>query len=264
MAILGALVAALYVWRTNKGGRAGHIKNDDLLHIFLMMVAGVFIGAKVLYLIVNIPLFVRSWAIFMAQPALLLNYLVGGMVFYGGLIGGLLAVLWYCRKYQVPFKTVAGLMTPMIPLFHTFGRVGCFLGGCCWGVEAHWGVTYHYSPAAPNEVPLMPIQLFEAAGNLVLFVVLAYLSRRLVRKWLVLPLYLVCYAAMRFVLEFFRGDTARGVWLLSTSQWIALGMLVGVALLWLLKWRKQQDTPPEDSQPPENPGQQPRQAQAIP
>ena len=236
MALLGLLAALLYGWLTNRGGRAGRLKSDDLLHIFLMAVAGALVGAKLLFLIVNIPLFAYNWELIVAQPAVLLDFLLSGMVFYGGLIGGLLAVLWYCRRYKLAFKTVAGLATPMIPLFHTFGRVGCFLGGCCWGAPAPWGVVYRHSPAgaAPHGVPLIPVQLFEAAGNFVLFLVLAWLSRKLVRKWLVLPLYLACYAAMRFVLEFYRGDAARGVWLLSTSQWIALGVLVGVATWW---WR---------------------------
>lgn len=230
MALLGILAAGLYAWRTGKSGRAGRLANDDLLHIFVLALAGALVGAKLLYVVVNIPVLVRNWALIAARPVVLLPFLFSGMVFYGGLAGGFVAVVWYCRRYSVPFKTVAGLMTPVIPLFHSFGRVGCFLGGCCWGVPAPWGPVYHYSPAAPNGVPLFPVQLFEAGGNLLLFLLLAWLSRRLVRKWLVLPLYLGCYAALRFVLEFFRGDAARGVWLFSTSQWIALCVLAGLAV----------------------------------
>lgn len=130
----------------------------------------------------------------------------------------------------------ASLTAPAIPLFHVFGRVGCFLGGCCYGLPSAWGFVYRYSPVAEaNGVSRFPVQLVEAAWNLVLFLLLARLQRR--GRDRLLPLYLALYAPARFLLEFLRGDAYRGIFLgLSTSQWISL-FLFPAALYALLRPR---------------------------
>ncbi len=248
MALVGAAVAFLYVYLTNRGGKVGRLPGDDLLHIGLLAVVGVLIGAKLLHILTMIPVVVRNWALIRQHPVILWEILSAGIVFYGGMIGGLVAVYWYCRKYKVSFKTTAALAAPAIPLFHVFGRIGCFLGSCCWGMEVPWGIVYTRAIAAPNDVPLLPIQLIEAGCNLVLFVVLAVVVRRMRRKWLALPLYLLIYSVLRFVLEFFRGDVVRGVYVLSTSQWISLGIFLAVVLLYMFRWRKEKPDAPESEQ----------------
>ena len=235
IAVLGILAAFLYICETNKSEKVGHISADDLLNIFLMMLAGALVGAYLLYVITNIPYLIRNWEKIAAKPKLLLDFLLsGGLVFYGGFIGGSFAVIWYCRRYRVSFTDTASIITPAIPLFHTFGRIGCFMGGCCWGVEVRWGITFHNSIAAPNGIALMPVQLFEAAGNLILFLLSAIMTRKATDKRLVLPVYVVLYSFMRFTLEFYRGDASRGVFLLSTSQWIAI-VMAATALFYLLR-----------------------------
>ena len=235
IAVLGILAAFLYIYTTNKGKKAGHISADDLFYIFLMMLAGALVGAYSLYIITNIPHLIRNWEKIAAEPKLLLDFLLsGGLVFYGGFIGGAFAVIWYCRRYSISFADAAGIITPAIPLFHTFGRIGCFMGGCCWGIEARWGITFHNSIAAPNGIALMPVQLFEAAGNFMLFLLSVIIARKATDKRIVLPIYVVLYSFMRFTLEFYRGDASRGVFLLSTSQWIAIAM-AAAALFYLLR-----------------------------
>lgn len=248
MGLLGAAAAALYLFLTNRGGKAGRLPGDDLLHIGLLAGVGALVGAKLLHLITMLPVLVRTRELWMAQPSLLLPLLQSGFVFYGGLLGGLFAVWLYCRRYAVPLAIVAGLVTPAVPLFHAFGRVGCFLAGCCWGVPWHGGVVFHESAGAPNGVALFPVQLVEAVCNLALFLLLAVLSRRLVEKWRVLPLYLGLYACLRFVLEFFRGDAARGGWLLSTSQWVSLVILASLGV-WAVWWSRAKRQPAGNSPP---------------
>lgn len=250
MGMLGLAVAGLYVGLTNRGRKAGFLYGQDMLHVGCLAAVGAIVGAKVLHTLTMVPVIVRNWELLM-QPendGMLLSLLTSGFVFYGGAIGGVAAVYWYCRRYGVPFKSVLGLMTPAIPLFHAFGRVGCFLGGCCWGIEVHWGIEFTHSLGAPNGVPLLPVQLIESGLNLLVFAFTAWLSRRLVRKWLVMPAYIVCYSVLRFTLEFFRGDAERGVWLLSTSQWISLALFAGTVVLYFTRWRKQ-PVEPEFSTP---------------
>ena len=251
MAIAGAGIAALYVWLENRRRCTVHsVASDDLLNIACYCIVGVIVGAKLLGMLVAIPTVVGNWETLSQNTVHLVEAMLGGFVFYGGAIGGALAVVWYCRRYRVPVALAAGLLAPAIPLFHVFGRIGCFFAGCCWGVEVPWGIAFTHSLAAPNSVPLMPIQLIEAAGNAVLFLALAVLVRRLHRKWLTLPIYVLAYSVMRFVLECFRGDTARGVWLLSTSQWISAALFFGAAAF-LVCVAKGKDVLPKKSKAPD-------------
>ncbi len=243
MGVLGILVAGVYVYFTNRGGKVGHVPKDDLLHIACLGILGVLAGAKILAVITVLPDIFANWSFLMANPQLMLMMLGSGFVFYGGAIGGALTVYIYCRIYKVSFKAVAGLVAPAIPLFHTFGRIGCFLGGCCWGIEVPWGVVFpENSLGAPAGVPILPVQLIEAGYNFIIFIALAILSRKLVHKWMALPVYILCYGVLRFTLEFFRGDAIRGVFILSTSQWISLAGIIAVVVLYFVRWRH---LPPE-------------------
>lgn len=238
LGLLGCACAGLYVFFVKWRGRLGRLPGKDLIHIGALGGVGAMLGAKLLYLLTIIPVLVKNWDLLMQDTNLLLQLLLNGMVFYGGLFGGILTAFLYCHKYAIPFETLAAIATPAIPLFHTFGRIGCFFAGCCWGIEIPWGIPFQHSLGAPNGIPLLPIQLVEAGGNLLLFFALAALSHLLRRKWLVLPIYIASYACMRFVLEFFRGDLIRGVFLLSTSQWIALASLLAVVMYFLLRSRR--------------------------
>ena len=241
MAATGVVVSLLYLTVTARGKRAGSLPLLDVPHLLVLAVLGAIAGAKILFLLLELPALVHNWGHIIADPRLLLSLFTQGLVFYGGLLGGLLAVWGYCRRYALPLEDVLSVCTPAIPLFHVFGRMGCFLAGCCWGVPAAWGIAFPAGSDAPAGVPLFPVQLVESACNLALFVALAFLSRRLAQKWLVFPLYLAAYGLMRFTLEFFRGDRARGVFFFSTSQWISL-LVVPAALLYMaLRLRRQKN-----------------------
>ena len=141
----------------------------------------------------------------------------------------------YLRIRRLPFAAYADIAAPAIPLFHAFGRIGCFLGGCCYGIPWEGGITYTraLSPEA-NGVARFPVQLLESALLFALFFLLAALFRRGALRAKLLALYLAVYAVLRFLLEFLRGDAIRGVYFgLSTSQWISLAILLalGVAAL---------------------------------
>ncbi|MCD7863514.1 MAG: prolipoprotein diacylglyceryl transferase [Lachnospiraceae bacterium] len=113
----------------------------------------------------------------------------------------------------------------------TFARIGCFMAGCCYGVEVPWGVVFPEGSLAPAWVPLFPSQLAESAGHLLLFFLFLSVKDKLRKKQDLLFLYLGRYAVMRFILEYFRGDAERGYWNgLSTSQWISLLLMLVVVI----------------------------------
>lgn len=232
--IFAALPIGIYYYKKFTG------KDIPMIQTFLVSSAGVFLGMHILYGITNIS----QWHTLSeaSDPLDLLKRIVsifGGSVFYGGLIGGLVAGFIYVRKTGMPLDITTDCAAVSIPLFHGITRVGCFLGGCCYGVEWKHGITFTNSLAeGANGVPRVPVQLFEAGYEVLLFVLIFILLNKGRFKGRLLALYLLLYAAGRFVLEFWRGDDYRGHLLgFSTSQIIAVGMFVG-SLVFLIVTRR--------------------------
>ncbi len=147
----------------------------------------------------------------------------GGIVFYGGLFGGILGVWIGCRIVGLRFLPVLDLCAPALALGHAFGRVGCLFAGCCYGMPCNLPFCFALSPAIEGGARLFPVQLFESACDLVLCLALVlYLRKqRLVPR--AAGIFLMSYATYRFIFEFFRGDEIRGYILgLSTSQFWSL------------------------------------------
>ena len=174
----------------------------------------------------------------------------GGLVFYGGAIVWLAAMGLGCRLCRLSPWPLLDAVCHFGPLGHAFGRLGCFFGGCCFGAptDSILGIRFpagspaflqHKTlgllpPGATASLPVHPTQLYEALGNLALFVVLDAMARRQpVRPGRITGLYLTSYAALRFGLEFLRGDAIRGIYCgISTSQYVAMAVACyGIFLL---------------------------------
>lgn len=228
--------------------------NPDLMVVMaLVCFAGVAVGAVLLYGITNIPAMVQivvDWragvyGTFGAFAAALVSCF-SGFVFYGGLIGGLTVCCVYARRRRWNVPEVLDVFAVAVPLFHAFGRIGCFLGGCCYGVEADWGFVYTDAPvASSNGVPRVPVQLIEAACNAVLFAVLLGLFLKGRMRGGLVGVYGLAYAVVRFVDEFWRGDEYRGIWgPFSTSQWISIAVAVAaVCYLVALRRKRRREGP---------------------
>ena len=164
--------------------------------------------------------------------------LSGGIAFYGGLFGllGAYLLLGKCRKIGDD-ASARDALAVVIPLFHAFGRVGCFFSGCCYGMEYHGaGAVFYRSQidGAVVTVQRLPVQLLEASGNLVLFILLLVCYLRGKRG--LLARYLPAYACLRFATELLRGDALRGVAFgLSVSQYVSMIVLVIAAARSLLR-----------------------------
>ena len=131
----------------------------------------------------------------------------GGSVFYGGLAGAVVAGSLFVRARGGRVLEHLDVFAVGIPLFHALGRVGCFLGGCCYGVEWPGGVVYTHDPIGlANGVPRFPVQLVEAGVELVLFLVLLGLFLRGRGRGKLMACWALAYAPARFPLEFLRGD----------------------------------------------------------
>jgi len=150
-----------------------------------------------------------------------------GIVYYGGLFGLLIAYK-VCSKYFNQNVYVMDILAVIIPLFHAFARIGCFVGGCCFGIESDWHmISIYYTTTIEGEINTsqrIPIQLIESMFNACLFIYLLRLYR--MTRWKetnILRKYLFLYSVGRFVIEFFRGDAVRGViYGVSFSQMISI------------------------------------------
>jgi phosphatidylglycerol:prolipoprotein diacylglycerol transferase len=169
----------------------------------------------------------------------------GGLVWYGGLAGGLVAGLLFVRSRRAPMVAALDLAMPGIWLGLAVGRMGCFLVGDDWGrpTDGPWGIRFPPAPGSMLDprligVPLHPTQLYDALNAFVVFVVAAIVLRRSLAPGRATGVALALYAAGRFLVEHFRGDdVARGMFApaglpeLSTSQWLSLPLFaIGVAL----------------------------------
>lgn len=245
IALLGFFVSGIFACvQIKKRG----FDDTDMICVLLFCGAGALIGGHLLYGLTNLPLLVETFSLlpqtgfssaFWASAA----NTFGGSVFYGGLLGGMITGGWYYRKKRFPHDFV-DVMAVSVPLFHTFGRIGCFLGGCCYGIQCSVGFTYTQNPIAiANGVPRFPVQLLEALFCFVLFGVLFSLLRRGRYKGRLLAVYLYVYAVGRFFLEFLRGDSYRGfLFGLSTSQIISILLLIGTTAF-LLADKKRRKRP---------------------
>lgn len=213
---------------------------EDTIYVFVLGMIGVMVGAKVLYLITVIPDIVQYRMLFFENPWKFISaYFYGGMVFYGGLLGGIAAAGAAARYFSINIVREYDLFVPAVPLFAGFGRLGCLMEGCCYGTRTSFPIhiVFRHSLIAPNNVPLVPTQAYEAAFDFTLFGVLCAAGHYKSIVPEMLDIYLVSYAVFRFVLEFFRGDALRGIFILSTSQWISLFVVVFVLIRRLLRTR---------------------------
>lgn len=224
VSLIGYFTAGCYAcYRFKKRGN----DENEMIIFYLVVSIGVLLGGHMLFGLTNfkhlISISFESFRQFVDSCVAVF----GGSVFYGGLIGGLLAGFIYLKKKKCDAALYMDVISPCISLFHMFGRLGCFLSGCCYGIESDFGVVYHNSLIAEaNGVRRFPVQLLEIFLNLFLFLFLDCLEKQNRKKGKLLIYYLSIYASGRFFIEFLRGDKYRGfILFLSTSQFISILVL---------------------------------------
>lgn len=194
------------------------------------------LGAKILLLVVEGP------GYYLTSFRGLVELFRAGGVFYGGLLGALVAAVFFVKVKKVPFLSFADAAAPGVALGQAIGRIGCLAAGCCWGGQCAkpWAITFTNPKAGENVgvplgVPLHPTQVYEAIGLFALTALIIWFGKGRA-PGRTFSLYLVGAAILRFTVELFRGDprgTVPGT-ALSTSQGIAVALLVvGLVILYV-------------------------------
>jgi len=203
---------------------------ENAADLLLYTVLSGFLGSRILFILINFD-------VYRQHPLQMLKIWEGGLVFYGGLIPAATVAFVYMRSHRLPVWKLADLVSPLIALGLSFGRIGCFFAGCCYGRETSlpWAVVFRDPDSlARLNVPLHPTQLYEAANGLVIFFFLSWMSKRETFDGQVFWLFVFLYSITRFFIEIFRGDPRGFLFgdLLSTSQ--GIGILLAIPSLFVL------------------------------
>jgi len=213
MIALGVL-AALFLMLKN--ARRDGFPDANVVYdsVFVVLLTG-FLGARLYYIIENF-----QW--YRHDPLKILAIWEGGLIFYGGTIGSLIGLALFAKNKNIKYLNLVDFLIPYEALVHAFGRMGCFLNGCCNGIQCDlpWAVRF---PGMTYSVH--PVQLYEMVFNLFLFLFLLYFYRRRKQVGSTTAFYLVTYGMGRFMIEFLR--PAMSSWLMfSWNQWVSLGMII--------------------------------------
>ncbi len=234
-AILGGIFIAMRL------GRRVGLDSSLILDFCTWLILVALVGAKVLMVL-------TEWSYYrdhLGEIFSLSTFMAGG-VFYGGFIAALFFTVWYVRVQKISFWKLADVLAPGVALGQSVGRLGCFSAGCDYGkpTTMPWGVVFtskfaHEVTGVPLGLRLHPAQLYESFATFVIFGFLLWWFPRKARDGNVFLGYVGLYAVARFFLEFLRGDPDRGFvfnHLLSTSQFIAVLALAGIAAVFIWRW----------------------------
>ncbi len=238
--VLGIFLAGFLA--VKRGKRHG-LAMEDILIVSATAIGFAIFGGGLLYVLVTFPMDVVIDRILAGDFA----FLTGGIVFYGGLIGGIAGAFLGAHIAKRRMQDLIVTIVPFVPLGHAIGRIGCLMAGCCHGMEysGHLAVYYPRSVLSlPPEQGYFPVQPLEALINVVICGILLFVEKRKKLGSELLFVYLGLYAVSRFTLEFFRGDAARGIYFtLSVSQWISIGLLaISMLAFGIFRWKNKKET----------------------
>jgi len=243
-----ALGVAAGLWFVYVQGKKAGFDPNQLIDAAFWIILVSLIGAKLFLLFGHFSFYIHN-------PSELISLARSGGVFQGGLTFGVIFAILYFRKKKISLWPVSDLIAPAIALGHGFGRLGCFSAGCCYGrtCSLPWGTVFkntyaHELTGIPLNVPLHPVQLYEAVLNFLNFLVLLAIYKKKKFNGQVFCFYIMNYSVIRFFTEYFRGDHDPGTYLilgesaltsLSLSQlYCLIGLAAGLALYLILKQRK--------------------------
>jgi phosphatidylglycerol:prolipoprotein diacylglycerol transferase len=227
--VVAAVLAVLKVRKSDI-----NLSLETVADLFFYTVLSAFLGARILFILIN-------FNVYRQHPLQMFKMWEGGLVFYGGLIPAAIVAFGYMRWRRLPAWKLADLISPLIALGLSFGRIGCFFAGCCYGKETSlpWAVVFRNPDSlARLNVPLHPTQLYDAGNGLAIFFFLNWMEKRKSFDGQIFWLFLFLYSMTRFFIEIFRGDPRGFLFgdLLSTSQ--GIGILLAIPSVFMLFYIK--------------------------
>lgn len=218
MIALGIGVAILLL---NKNSKEKNFNEDKIFNMTIFTVLGGILGGKLLYIITEFDYILKN-------PSVIIKEFGNGFVIYGAIIGGGLTLYLYCKINKWNILEILDMVVPGVAIAQGFGRIGCFLAGCCYGMETNLpiGVEFPEESLAPSGVHLHPTQIYSSVFDFILGIFLIYYYKKQSKNGKVAGLYLIIYSVGRFFVEMLRNDPRGAVGILSTSQFISIITLI--------------------------------------
>lgn len=203
--LLGLILLLLYI--------KNELKKEDIIFSYMYCIIGIVIGSKIFYMIEN---------------NLKINqFLDSGYMYSGGILVSLLLVYMYAKKFNINFEIIFSKYSLIYPLIYGITKIGCFLTGCCKGLEYNgiFHITYYINNISIN---FFPIQIIETLFMLILFgIILLTKSNR--NKIII---FFIGFGIIRFIVDFFRYERKSILLNISISQVICIGLIIiGIVLL---------------------------------
>lgn len=196
--MIGFLVAG---WRAARNAWRYRLRPEDVWDVALFGLLGGVIGGRIGFVIQEPG--------FWHRPAEILAIWTGGMTFYGGLLGGILAGVITCKVKGMKISDMADLAGVAFPIGYIFGRIGCFLNGCCYGGQCDlpWAMRFRADDGSLTP-PSHPAQLYSALAGLIIFLLLWALEKRREFRGQLMYTFLFLYGIYRFLIEFVRAGAS--------------------------------------------------------
>jgi len=219
----GFMVALAFIVATilsAKEAKRKKIDHEKIYSLVAYIIIGAIIGSRIGYLLFN-PTSILD----------IFKFWEGGLSFHGGFIGGTLFGFFYVKKNKLNFWEIADVVSPSIPLAQAIGRIGCFLRGCCYGIETAlpWGINYLGETRHPTQI----------YSSIALFLIFIFLSKQKYKKSFngaLFLTYIIIYSVFRFFIEFIRAEP-RVLFGLTGAQ-IASIILFVIAIFIFLRFKK--------------------------
>lgn len=225
MLVISFIAAILYV---RKAGKRFNVSPMIIENLAFYVMVGVIIGGRILYVVFH-------WSQYENDLLGIIRIWEGGMMFFGGFIGALLAGIIYLRKEKTSVLKVADIIAPAVALGTFFTRIGCFLNGCCFGKPSTlpWAIRFPSRCVAGSSLvsqySLHPTQLYSAAFGLALFFFLNRKLNRPHKTGVVFALYLIFSGAFRFGVDFIRYyENMANLWINQVIAFVIVG--IGIIL----------------------------------
>ncbi len=201
----GLMLATAFLagtWLSLREARRRALDEDQVVTVILVALVGAVVGARALYVLEHVRDFRGSYLSVLALWQ-------GGLTLYGGIVAGTAAGLWCARRVGLPMWVTADAVTPAVALGTVFGRVGCFLNGCCYGhpTRLPWGVVFppdSFASLEFGDVPVHPSQLYFALDGLALFLVTWWLRKRMRTPGALFWTFVALFSLLRIPLDMTR------------------------------------------------------------
>lgn len=220
--IVSAFIIAMLIFkiRDNKYG----IKYNDITDLAIYLIPISIISARIYYVIFNL-------SYYLASPKQILNFRTGGLAIYGGIIGGAITCLIFCKKRKINLANLLDYIVPALALGQSIGRWGNFINAEAYGIETKipWRMGIY---EIGKYIEVHPTFLYESLATFIIFIIVVFRKRKFAGE--ICYIYIILYSFERMIVEGFRSDSLM-LGNFRISQVLSLILFISFSIIYFLK-----------------------------